>query len=44
MHLNDVIVDIEKPYGICLSTFAVDELSGLMLHPSIFSVKHTRSA
>ena len=42
--LNDDIVDIEKPDGICLPTFVVDEFSGLFLHPSIFSIKHSRSA
>ena len=30
--------------GICSLTFAVDELSGLFLHPSIFSIIHWRSA
>ena len=44
MSLNDNIVDIEKPDGICLPTFVVNELSGLFLHPSIFSIKHSRSA
>ena len=42
--LNDDIVDIEKPDGICSPTFVVDEFSGLFLHPSIFSIKHSRSA
>ena len=36
MLLNDDIVNIEKPDGICLLTFAVDEFLGLCLHPSIF--------
>ena len=36
MFLNDDIVDMEKPDGICLPTFVVDKLSGLFLHPSIF--------
>ena len=44
MLLNDDIVDIEKPDGICSPTFVVDEFSGLFLHPSIFSIKHSRSA
>ena len=35
MLLNDDIVDIEKLDGMCSLTFAVDELSGLFLHPSI---------
>ena len=42
--LNDDIVDIEKPDGICSPTFVVDEFSGLFLHSSIFSIKHSRSA
>ena len=41
--LNDNIVDIEKPDGICSLTFAVDKFSGLFLHPSIFSIKHSIS-
>ena len=44
MFLNDDIADIEKPHGICLLTFAVDEFSGLFLHPSIFSIIRSRSA
>ena len=44
MLLNDNSVDIEKPDGIYLPTFAVDEFSGLLLHSSIFSIKHSRSA
>ena len=44
MLLNDDIVDIEKPDGICSPTFDVDEFSGLFLHPSIFSIKHSRFA
>ena len=44
MSLNDSIVDIEKPDGICLPTFVVNEFSGLFLHSSIFSIKHSRSA
>ena len=36
MLLNDDIVDIVKPDAICSPTFAVDEFSGLFLHPSIF--------
>ena len=35
MLVNEDIVDIEKPDGICSPTFAVDEFSGLFLHPSI---------
>ena len=44
MFLNDDIVDIEKLDGICSTTFVVDEFSGLFLPPSIFSIKHSRSA
>ena len=44
MLLNDDAVDIEKPYGICSLTFVVNEFSGLYLHPSIFSIKRSRSA
>ena len=44
MLLNEDIVDIEKPDGICSLTFVVDEFSGLFLHPSIFSIIHSRSA
>ena len=44
MRLNEDIVDIEKLDGICVLTFVVDEFSGLFLHPSIFSIKHGRSA
>ena len=44
MVLSDVIVNIEKPDGICLPTFVVDEFSGLFLYPSIFSIKLLRSA
>ena len=44
MLLNDDIVDIEKPDRICSSSFVVNEFSGLFLHPSIFSIKHSRSS
>ena len=44
MLLNDHIVDIEKPDGICSPSFVVDEFSGLFLHPSIFFMKYSRSA
>ena len=36
--LNQYIVEIEKPDGICLLTFVVDEFSGLFLHPPIFPI------
>ena len=44
MLLNDDIEDIEKPDGICLPTFGVDEFSGFFYHPSVFSIKHSRLA
>ena len=44
MHLNEDIVDIEKPDGICSLNFFADEFSGLFLHPLIFSIIHSRSA
>ena len=43
MLLNDNVIDIEKPDGICSPTFVANEFSGLFLHPSIFSFKHSRS-
>ena len=44
MLLNDEIVDIEKPDETCSPTFVVDEFSGLFLHPSIYSIKYSRTA
>ena len=44
MLLNEDIVDIEKPDEICSLTFAVNEFPGLLLHLSIFSIIHSRSA
>ena len=44
MHLNGNIADIEKHDGICSSTFVVNIFSGLLLHPSVFSIKYSRSA
>ena len=41
--LNEDNVDIEKPDGICSLTSVVDEIAGLLLHPSIFSIKHSKS-
>ena len=35
MLLNDDIIDIEKPDGICLLTFVANEFSGLFLHSPI---------
>ena len=43
MHLNEDIVDIENPDGICFLTFVVEEFSGLFLHPSIFSIIYATS-
>ena len=42
MHLNIDIVDIEKRNGICLLAFIVNELRGLFLCLSVFSIKHSR--
>ena len=42
--LNDDIVDIEKLDGICSPTFVADGFLGLILHPSHFSIKHSRSS
>ena len=42
--LNEDIVGNENPDGICSLTFAIDEFAGLFLHPSIFSIIHSRSA
>ena len=44
IHHNEDIVDIEKPGGICSFTFVVDEILGLFLRPSVFSIIHSRSA
>ena len=44
MLLNEDLVGIEKPDQISSLTFAIDELSELFLHPSIFSSIHSRSA
>ena len=44
MLLNDDIVDIEKRDRIYLLTLVVDEFSELFLHPSVFSIIHSRSA
>ena len=42
MPLNDEIVEIEKPYGICSPNFVVDNFSRLLLYPQIFFIKHSR--
>ena len=45
MLINVILLnDIEKPDVICSLTFAVDEFSGLLLHLSVFSIIHSRSA
>ena len=44
MLLNKDVVDIEKPDGIYLLTFVVDEFSGLFSYPPIFDIIHSRSA
>ena len=44
MLLNDDIIDIEIPDGICSLVFVADGFSGLSLHPSVCSIIHLRSA
>ena len=44
MLLNYDVVDIQKPGGIRSITVVVDKFSGLFLDPSIFFIKHSRSA
>ena len=44
MLLNDDIVDIEKPDGLCSLPFVVDQLPGLFLHPLIFFIIHPGTA
>ena len=44
MPLIDDIVNIDKPDDIFWLTFAVDEFSGLSLHPSNISFKYSGSA
>ena len=44
MLLNDDIVDTENSDRLCSPTSVVYEFSGLFLHPSVFSIKHSRSA
>ena len=41
--LDNDIVDLEKLDWICSLTFIVNKFSGLFLHPSIFSIKHSRT-
>ena len=42
--LNEDVVDIKEPNGICSLTYVVVAFSGLFLHPSVFSIIHSRSA
>ena len=42
MLFNDDIIDIKKLDGISSPNDVVDDFSGLFLHPSIFSIKHSR--
>ena len=44
MLINEDIVHIEKSEGTYLLTFVLDEFSGLLLHPPVFSMIHSRSA
>ena len=44
MWSNSQIVDIEYQQRICSSIYAVEELSGLFAHPSIFLIKDSMSA
>ena len=44
MLLKQDIADIEKPERMSSLILDVDELSVLFLHPSIFSIIHSRSA
>ena len=44
MSLNDHIGDIEKTDGIYSLNFVVDDFSILLLHPTIFTIKDSRSA
>ena len=39
-----ISVDIGKSDGICSPSFVVYKFLGLFLHPSIFSIKNSRSA
>ena len=44
MLLNEDIVDIEKSDEKSSLIFVLDDFSGLFLHPSVFSMKHSISA
>ena len=44
MSLNYDSADMEKPDGTRSLTFVVDDVSGLVSHSSIFSIKDSKSA
>ena len=44
LSLNDDIVGIEIPVQIRSLTLITDDFSVLLLHPSVFSIKYSRSA
>ena len=44
MFLDEDIAGIEKPHGLCLLTFVVCEVLGLLLRLSFFSITRSRSA
>ena len=44
MLLDDNIVEIEKPEGMCWPTFAVDKFSGLFILLSVFSIMYSTFA
>ena len=44
MLLDDNIVEIEKPEGMCWPTFAVDKFSGLFILLSVFSITYSTFA
>ena len=44
MLLNDDIVETEKSDRMCSLIFAVEEISALFSHLSIFSIQHSRYA
>ena len=44
LSLNDDIEGIEIPVRIRSLTLIVDDFSVLLLHPSVFSIKYSRSA
>ena len=44
MLLNDDIVETEKSDRMCSLVFAMEEISALFSHSSIFSIQHSRYA